>query len=81
MQVDKVYELSDDDYVALFSTVKKVAQRMEKVLGVRTLMKVVGTDVPHAHVHLMPYDTSWEHGRTLEPTEAEMKEMQEKLAF
>lgn len=81
VQVDKVYELSDDDYVALFSTVKKVAQRMEKVLGVRTLMKVVGTDVPHAHVHLMPYDTSWEHGRTLEPTEAEMKEMQEKLAF
>ena len=81
VQVDKVYELSDDDYVALFSTVKKVAQRMEKVLGVRTLMKVVGTDVPHAHVHLMPYDTSWEHWRTLEPTEAEMKEMQEKLAF
>ena len=81
VQVDKVYELSDDDYVALFSTVKKVAQRMEKVLGVRTLMKVVGTDVPHAHVHLMPYDTSWEHGRTLEPTEVEMKEMQEKLAF
>ncbi|MBR0415862.1 HIT domain-containing protein [Candidatus Saccharibacteria bacterium] len=81
VQVDKVYELSDDDYAALFSTVKKVAQRMEKVLGVRTLMKVVGTDVPHAHVHLMPYDTSWEHGRTLEPTEAEMKEMQEKLAF
>ena len=81
VQVDKVYELSDDDYAALFSTVKKVAQRMEKVLGVRTLMKVVGTDVPHAHVHLMPYDTSWEHGRTLEPTEVEMKEMQEKLAF
>lgn len=81
VQVDKVYELSDDDYAALFSTVKKVAQRMEKVLGVRTLIKVVGTDVPHAHVHLMPYDTSWEHGRTLEPTEAEMKEMQEKLAF
>lgn len=81
VQVDKVYELSDEDYAALFSTVKKVAQRMEKVLGVRTLMKVVGTDVPHAHVHLMPYDTSWEHGRTLEPTEAEMKEMQEKLAF
>lgn len=81
VQVDKVYELSDDDYAALFSTVKKVAQRMEKVLGARTLMKVVGTDVPHAHVHLMPYDTSWEHGRTLEPTEAEMKEMQEKLAF
>ena len=81
VQVDKVYELSDEDYNALFSTVKKVAQRMEKVLGVRTLMKVVGTDVPHAHVHLMPLDKTWEYGRILEPTEAEMKEVQEKLAF
>ena len=81
VQVDKVYELSDEDYNALFSTVKKVAQRMEKILGVRTLMKVVGTDVPHAHVHLMPLDPTWEYGRILEPTEAEMKEVQEKLAF
>lgn len=81
VQVDKVYELSDEDYNALFSTVKKVAQRMEKILGVRTLMKVVGTDVPHAHVHLMPLDKTWEYGRILEPTEAEMKEVQEKLAF
>ncbi len=81
VQVDKIYELPEEDYEALFATVKKVAKRMEEVLGERTLMKVIGTDVPHAHVHLMPYDTKWEHGKTLSPTEAEMKEVQEKLAF
>lgn len=81
LQVDKVYELPEEEYQALFATVKKVAARMEKVLGARTLMKVVGTDVPHAHVHLMPYDESWEQGRILEPTEAEMQEMRQKLAF
>lgn len=81
VQVDKIYELSDEDYQALFATVKKVAKHMEEVLGARTLMKVIGTDVPHAHVHLMPYDEGWKHGVTLEPTETEMKEMQKKLAF
>ena len=81
VQVDKVYELPEEDYEALWQTVRKVARQMEEVLGQRTLMKVIGTDVPHAHVHLMPFDESWEYGRILEPTEAEMKEIQEKLAF
>ena len=81
VEVDKVYELSDDDYVALFETVKKVAQRLEKVLGQRTLMKVMGTDVPHAHVQLMPFDPGWKYGRTLELSDDEFKEIQRQLEF
>lgn len=81
VEVDKIYELSDEDYQALWATVKKVAARMEEVSGRRTLMKVIGTDVPHAHVHLMPYDETWEYGRTLKLTEDEFKEIAEKLAF
>ncbi|MBO7720661.1 HIT domain-containing protein [Candidatus Saccharibacteria bacterium] len=81
VQVDKIYELPEEDYEALWVSVKKVAKRMEEVLGQRTLMKVIGTDVPHAHVHLMPYDTTWKYGRILEPSDSEMKEVQEKLAF
>ncbi len=81
VEVDKIYELSDEDYQALWATVKKVAARMEEVSGRRTLMKVIGTDVPHAHVHLMPYDETWEYGRTLKLTEEEFAEIAEKLAF
>lgn len=80
-EVDKIYELSDEDYHALWAAVKKVAAHMEEVSGRRTLMKVIGTDVPHAHVHLMPMDETWEYGRTLQLTEDEFKEVQEKLAF
>ena len=80
-EVDKIYELSDEDYHALWATVKKVAARMEEVSGRRTLMKVIGTDVPHAHVHLMPYDETWEYGRTLKLTEDEFNEIAAKLAF
>ncbi|MBR6166010.1 HIT domain-containing protein [Candidatus Saccharibacteria bacterium] len=81
VEVDKIYELSDEDYHALWATVKKVAARMEEVSGRRTLMKVIGTDVPHAHVHLMPYDETWEYGRTLKLTEDEFSEIAAKLAF
>ena len=81
VEVDKIYELSDEDYHALWATVKKVAARMEEVSGRRTLMKVIGTDVPHAHVHLMPYDETWEYGRTLKLTEDEFEEIRAKLAF
>lgn len=81
VEVDKIYELSDEDYHALWESVKKVAVNMETVTGRRVVMKVVGTDVPHAHVHLMPLDETWEYGRTLSLTEDEFLEIQEKLAF
>ena len=78
-EVDKIYDLPDEDYIALMLAVKKVAKHMEEVLGERTLSKVVGTDVPHAHVHLYPFDETWEYGREIKPDEAYFKEYQEKL--
>lgn len=80
-EVDKIYELEDEDYQALMKTVKLLAAHMEKTLGARTLMKVVGTDVPHAHVHLMPLDENWQYGKTLTLSEEEMRKIQEKLAL
>jgi len=56
VQIDKFYDLPDEDYQALFSSAKKIAQHMEKVLGQRILMQIFGIDVPHAHIHLYPLD-------------------------
>lgn len=81
LQCDKIYELPDEDYKALLDTVKKLSVHMEKVLGVRTLWKVIGTDVPHAHVHLMPFDETWTHGRKVSMTPEEMEEMRARLAL
>ena len=81
VEVDKIYDLPDEDYSALMTTVKKLSKHMEDILGTRILWKVVGTDVPHAHVHLEPYDETWYHGRTLELTPAEFEEIRSKLAF
>ena len=81
VEVDKIYDLSEEDYLALMLAAKKIARHMEDVLGARILWKVVGTDVPHAHIHLEPLDETWAYGRTLELSEEEMKDIQKRLAF
>ncbi len=78
-EVDKIYELEDEDFNALMATVKKLSINMEKVLGARTLWKVIGTDVPHAHVHLLPFDKDWHQGRQVKLTEKEFEEIRKKL--
>jgi len=81
VEVDKIYDLSEVDWVALWAAVKKISAHMEEVTGRRTLYKVIGTDVPHAHVHLMPFDETWEHGKTLSLTDDEFNSIREKLAM
>lgn len=80
-EVDKIYELEDEDYQALMSSVKKLSKHLEKKLNTRTLWKVIGTDVPHAHVHLLPYDETWEHGRIVKMAPEEFEEMRRRLAL
>ncbi|MCL2173859.1 HIT domain-containing protein [Candidatus Saccharibacteria bacterium] len=52
IEVDKIYDLPDDYYQAMWATAKKVAQKLENFSGQRSLIKVIGTDVPHAHIHV-----------------------------
>ena len=81
LEVDKIYDLPDEDYCALMATVKKLSRHLEKQLNARILWKVVGTDVPHAHVHLMPLDPNWQHGKTLSLTPEEFENIRQTLAL
>lgn len=54
IEVEKLYDLDDRYYNAVMATVKKLAKHYENVLGKRMQLKVVGIDVPHAHVHILP---------------------------
>lgn len=56
VQVDKIYDLDDDTYSHLWLTAKKIAKHYEKLLGKRVIFHVIGVDVPHAHIHVVPYD-------------------------
>lgn len=76
LEVDKIYDLPEEDYLALMKAVKRISKQMEEVLQARIFWKVIGTDVPHAHVHLLPFDEKWVHGQTLELDAEEMKKIQ-----
>ena len=54
-EVDYIFDLSDDDYVSLQAFAKRVAEAMKKALPcVRIGVAVMGLEVPHAHIHLIP---------------------------
>lgn len=56
-EVDRLFDLDDQTYEALFSFTKKVADAIKKVIPCdRIGMAVIGLEVPHAHVHLIPLD-------------------------
>ncbi|MBR3329523.1 HIT domain-containing protein [Candidatus Saccharibacteria bacterium] len=80
-EIDKIYDLPDEDFVALIQTAKKLSKHMEETLGARTLWKVIGTDVPHAHIHLIPYDETWYHGREITTSPEEFQAIQAKLEY
>lgn len=86
-QVETVWELESDDYIALMMTVQKVGRRLKEVIAKPYVGEmVVGVDVPHAHVHVVPFTETHEIKRTLEtataPTDHEaLAAIAEKLRF
>ena len=79
VQVDKFYDLSDEDYQVLFLAVKKIAAHMEQALGARVMSKIIGTEVPHAHVHLFPADPTMTISELPQASDAELADMAKKL--
>lgn len=86
-QVTQFTELDDEDYVALWQAVKKVAQRLHEMYpGKRRIgVQVEGLDVDHVHVKLFPIDTGAEFRKepdmVTEPDHAALAELAKKLAF
>lgn len=57
-QIEFLWDLEDDDYRTLMEVVKEIAVHLRTVLNTPYVgVKVVGVDVPHAHVHLVPFTT------------------------
>jgi histidine triad (HIT) family protein len=54
-ETDYIFDLSDDDYSGLMLFSKKVALGIEKAIPcARIGVAVVGLEVPHTHIHLVP---------------------------
>lgn len=57
-EVDHFFDLPEPYYTALFQTAKQLAPALQQATqSVRVSMMVVGLDVPHVHIHLVPINT------------------------
>ncbi len=56
-ETDYIFDLDDELYKGLFAFAKKVGKAIEKVIPCQRIgIAVVGLEVPHAHIHLIPLD-------------------------
>ena len=54
-EINKLFDIEDDLYLGLMAFSKKIAVALEKTVPCKRIgMSVVGLEVPHAHVHLIP---------------------------
>ena len=54
-EIDKVFDIEDGLYLGLMAFAKKIAIALEKTVPCKRIgMAVIGLEVPHAHVHLIP---------------------------
>ncbi len=54
-EIDKIFDMEEEDYLGLMKFSKKVAAALEKTVPCKRVgIAVVGLEVPHAHVHLIP---------------------------
>lgn len=84
--VEFIWDLDEPTYQALMSTVKKVGSRLKQVLAKPYVgLQVIGEDIPHAHVHLIPFSTTEEFRNrpdmSREPDHQALAELAKRLAF
>ena len=54
-EINKIFDIEDDLYLGLMAFSKKIAVALEKTVACKRIgMAVIGLEVPHAHVHLIP---------------------------
>lgn len=57
-ETDYIFDLSDDEYSSLMLFAKRVAKAIRKAIPCKKVgVTVIGLDVNHVHVHLVPMET------------------------
>lgn len=82
-EVDYMYDLDDETLGGLHVFAKGVAKAIEKTIPCKRIgVAVIGIEVPHTHVHLVPLNTMDDINFTrpkLNPSQDELKAVAEKI--
>ena len=75
-EVDKLFDLDEEAYMGLMTFSRKVAKALEKAVPCKRIgVTVIGLEVPHAHVHLIPLH-SMDDARFIQKTKLKPEEFQ-----
>jgi histidine triad (HIT) family protein len=71
-EVDKIFDLDEETYMGLMAFSRKVGRAIEAVVPCKRVgMTVIGLEVPHVHVHLIPLhsmaNATFQHKESLSP--------------
>jgi len=76
VEVDKIFDLDEAQYLGLMSFSRKVAIAIEKTIECKRVgVSVIGLEVPHTHVHLIPLN-SMEDARFITKASLSVEEFQ-----
>lgn len=60
-ETDYIFDITNEEYMQLFLFAKKVAYAIKKVIPCKKIgLTVVGLEVPHAHIHLIPINSVYD---------------------
>ena len=77
-EVDYLFDLEDDVYSGLHLFAKKVAAAIEKAIPCERIgTAVIGLEVPHAHIHLVPINSVGDLNFANPPVKLTQEEMQQ----
>lgn len=83
-ETDYIFDLSDDELAAMMIFSKKVAKGIKEVFPCKKVgITVIGLEVPHAHVHLVPMNVMGDMDFTkekLKPTPEELQQIASNLS-
>jgi histidine triad (HIT) family protein len=58
LEIDKIFDLPEETYMGLMKFSRKVGMAIEKAVPCQRVgISVIGLEVPHTHVHLIPLHT------------------------
>lgn len=83
-EIDLIFDLDSEEFKELFSFAQKVAKKVGAAIPCKRVgVAVIGLEVPHAHIHLVPlqhlHDIDFSRER-LKLSPEEYQKIQEKIA-
>jgi histidine triad (HIT) family protein len=82
-EVDYIFDLNKEDLGEMLLFCEPIARKIKKVIDCRRIgISVIGLEVPHAHIHLVPIDSADDLNFTrpkLQLTSENLKDIAEKI--